>query len=216
MEKPSGKLYYVRYSHVIPNTQCFESLYNILVHYGYTPKEVTKDYLLVGFRNTLERGWNLVWDDTNTRPKPFYFISVENIIGHLETQVNFNIDDFVETINNTIVNGYDLEEIKEKRKIKIKMERKKVYKRIDTERLYQDLQWSTRRTLDGTPDDQKPPAEWINYIEHHISAAKKGVYELDTEEALAQVRKVAALAVRCLELHGCPKREIPEELLNEG
>jgi hypothetical protein len=95
------------------------------------------------------------------------------------------------------------------------MERKEVYRKIDVERDYQDLRWGTRRTLDGTPDEEKPVAEWINYMEHHVNEAKKGVYDLDTEEALAQVRKVAALAVRALELHGCPERVIPEELLTE-
>jgi len=110
-------------------------------------------------------------------------------------------------LNNTLNNGYNLNN-------GIKMERTEVYKCLDTERDYQDLRWSTRRTADGTPDEEKPPAEWINYIEYHVTAAKNEVYKLDTEEALAHVRKVAALAVRCLELHGCPEREIPDELLN--
>ena len=94
------------------------------------------------------------------------------------------------------------------------MERQEVYNRIDTERQYQDLRWTPRREKNGTPDEQKPPAEWINYMEFHINEAKKEVYMLNDEEALAQVRKVAALAVRCLEIHGCPERVIPEELLD--
>jgi len=96
------------------------------------------------------------------------------------------------------------------------MERTEVYKRLDTERDYQDLRWTPRRETNGTPDEQKPPAEWINYMEFHLSKAKEAVYFLRDEEALAEVRKVAALAVRCLELHGCPERVIPEELLNQG
>lgn len=95
------------------------------------------------------------------------------------------------------------------------MERNEVYKCLDVERNYQDLRWSPRREANGTPDEQKPPAEWINYIEYHISKAKERIYHLSDEEALAEVRKVAALAVRCLELHGCPKRIIPNELLNK-
>jgi len=94
------------------------------------------------------------------------------------------------------------------------MERQEVYSRIDTERQYQDLRWSPRREKNETPDESKPPAEWINYMEFHLSEAKKEVYFLNEEEALAQVRKVAALAVRCLEIHGCPEREIPEDLLD--
>ena len=94
------------------------------------------------------------------------------------------------------------------------MLRKDVYKCIDKERNYQDLRWSPERTKNGTPDEEKPPAEWINYIEYHLSKAKEMVYYLKDEEALAEIRKVAALAVRCLELHGCPERTIPEDLLN--
>ena len=95
------------------------------------------------------------------------------------------------------------------------MKREDVYKAIDTERDYQDLRWTPRRAANGVADSEKPPAEWINYMEFHLNEAKRAVYELNEEEALAQVRKVAALAVRCLELHGCPERVIPEELLNE-
>lgn len=39
---------------------------------------------------------------------------------------------------------------------------------------------------------------------------------LNSEEALAHVRKVAALAVRCLEIHGCPERIIPDNLLKKN
>ena len=95
------------------------------------------------------------------------------------------------------------------------MERSEVYDRIDVERQYQDLRWTPRRAANGVADSEKPPAEWINYMEFHLNEAKKEVYMLNDEEALAQVRKVAALAVRCMELHGCPERVIPEELLNE-
>lgn len=89
------------------------------------------------------------------------------------------------------------------------MKREEIYERIDTERDYQDTQWGTRRTLDGTPDEEKPVAEWINYIEFHLSKAKERVYYLNTREALAELRKVAALAVRAMEIHGCPERIIP-------
>ena len=95
------------------------------------------------------------------------------------------------------------------------MERSEVYDRIDTERDYQDLRWSPRREANDTPDEEKPPAEWLNYMEYHLDAGKVEVYKLNDDEALAHVRKVAALAVRCLELHGCPERVIPEDLQNE-
>jgi hypothetical protein len=89
------------------------------------------------------------------------------------------------------------------------MEREHVYANIDIERSYQDAIWGTRRQLDNTPDEEKPVAEWINYVEYHISKAKERVYHLDTEGALAEMRKVAALAVRAMEIHGCPTRVMP-------
>jgi len=86
------------------------------------------------------------------------------------------------------------------------MERTEVYKLIDGERDYQDATWVARRTADGTPDEEKEVAEWINYIEFHLSKAKNAVYYLDKQSALAEVRKVAALAVRTMEIHGAPER----------
>lgn len=90
----------------------------------------------------------------------------------------------------------------------LKMERQDVYKLIDGERNYQDNTWITRSTLDSTPDEEKDAAEWINYIEYHISKAKERVYHLDTQGALAEIRKVTALGVRTMEIHGAPEREI--------
>jgi len=90
----------------------------------------------------------------------------------------------------------------------IKMERTEVYKRLDTERQYQDLRWSPRREKNGTPDEEKPIAEWINYMEYHLAKAKEKVYFLEDEAALAEVRKVTALGVKCMELHGCPERDL--------
>ena len=87
------------------------------------------------------------------------------------------------------------------------MERKDVYGCIDGERNYQDEVWGVRRSLDNTPDEDKPVAEWINYIEYHLSKAKDKVYHLNTKEALEELRKVAALAVRAMEIHGCPERQ---------
>jgi hypothetical protein len=91
------------------------------------------------------------------------------------------------------------------------MRRTEVYSRIDGERDYQDKTWVARRTLEGTPDEEKPVAEWINYIEYHLSKAKERVYHLDTQGALAEVRKVAALAVRTMEIHGCPERIVEND-----
>lgn len=88
------------------------------------------------------------------------------------------------------------------------MERQEVYKRIDGERDYQDATWSPRREEIGILDDEKSVAEWINYMEFHLSKAKNAVYYLDSEEALAEIRKVTALGVKAMEIHGCPERKM--------
>lgn len=89
------------------------------------------------------------------------------------------------------------------------MERKMVYERIDAERDYQDSKWNERdqRKLGFLPDEEKSVAEWILYMEHHLNKAKNSVYYLNQTEALAEIRKVTALGVRTLEIHGCPSRK---------
>jgi hypothetical protein len=95
------------------------------------------------------------------------------------------------------------------------MERKEVYLNIDIERKYQDLKWNDYKSLNGISDEEKPPAEWINYIEFHLNKAKSSIYYLDNNQALDELRKVAALAVRCLEIHGCPERIISTDLIEK-
>jgi hypothetical protein len=184
----------------------------------YLDEPLTVEYLLIGFQNTLKSRTKLVFNgeyELLRKNISTLFTSVEKIIDYLEYYVNENnktleewsIDRFKGLIQNTIDCGFNLKE-------QNKMDRQEVYRRIDTERQYQDLRWTPRREKNETPDEEKPPAEWINYMEFHLAEAKKEVYFLNEEEALAQVRKVAALAVRCLELHGCPERVIPEELFD--
>jgi len=95
------------------------------------------------------------------------------------------------------------------------MEKQEVYNRVDGELEYQQQRWVVRREANGTPDESKPPAEWLNYIQEHVNQANKAVYNLDDEEAMAQIRKIAGLAVRALTIHGCPERVIPENEMNE-
>ena len=87
------------------------------------------------------------------------------------------------------------------------MERKIVYTILDRECKYQDDKWTDSNIEQGIPDDEKPVAEWINYMEFHISKAKDAVYHLNTNAALAEIRKVTALGVRAIEFNGCPERE---------
>ena len=82
------------------------------------------------------------------------------------------------------------------------MERNDVYKMIDGERNHQDTRWHGE-----IPDSEKSVAEWLTYIEIHLNKAKTSVYNLDKIEALNELRKIAALSVCALEVHGCPPRE---------
>ena len=127
---------------------------------------------------------------------------VKNVAARYKTSVPFSTNDMnIMSIDEDIFIPIS----------KIKMERKEIYNRIDGERDYQDSAWSTRRQENGTPDEDKPVAEWINYMEFHILKAKNAVYYLDTNAALAELRKVTALGVRAMEIHGCPERIVQSE-----
>ena len=95
---------------------------------------------------------------------------------------------------------------------KMKMKRKEVYYLIDVERDYQDRRWDndseTRAGKSDFPDSEKSIAEWLNYIEFHLNEAKHAVYALEPKKATASIRKIAALAVRAMEIHGAPERKI--------
>lgn len=220
-----------RYSHVVSDSHFWTDLEELLEFYKY--QELSKEYLLTGLKNTINNGYELQKLRAITATTKPYFINILSMAEYVEKE--YNKDMFVKMLNNTINNGIDLMEQKKTFKIdvggipedeiedyirnvaiqfkkNIPMERQDVYNKIDKERDYQDLRWSPRREKNNTPDEQKPPAEWINYIEYHLGKAKEQVYMLEDEAALAEIRKVAALAVRCLELHGCPERIIPEDL----
>lgn len=91
------------------------------------------------------------------------------------------------------------------------MERKEVYHLIDGERDYQDKRWDndseTRSGKSDTLDENKSIAEWLNYIEFHLGEAKHAVYALEPKKATASLRKIAALSVRAMEIHGAPERK---------
>ena len=88
------------------------------------------------------------------------------------------------------------------------IEKDEVYKQINTELIYQDLRWKNDLRPDGVPDEKKPVAEWLNYIEYHLVNAKNYNYHLDKNNSLHELRKVAALAIRALMIHGCPLRDL--------
>jgi hypothetical protein len=214
------------YMHVIPNSHYWGDLNGILnclnfyyeserrkklpkkpnVYYGES--EMSKEYLLIGLNNAKKHGYKLKFlNDGTFKQVPYMFGNIDAMIIYVENhsfESMSDYKDFEQTIKYTLEYGINLTN-------GLKMERNDVYRRIDGERDYQDATWSIRREVQGTPDDEKPVAEWINYMEYHINKAKERVYHLDTESALAEVRKVAALAVRTMEIHGCPERIIKND-----
>ena len=208
--------YNTNYMQVIPNSHYWGNLDMLLTYLGYIQDSGNQWYenamkaeveqILIGLKNTIKNGYKLKKLNEEEDFVPFLFESVENMIIFIEdvdisADYNFNafLKDFILTVENTKKSGYDLTN-------GLKMERKEIYNRLDGERDYQDQNWGSRRQMDGTPDEEKPVAEWINYIEYHLAKAKEKVYHLDTGGATDELRKVAALAVRAMEIHGCPPR----------
>ena len=191
------------------NTKKLDSMYEPL----------TIKYLLISFENVKKDGIKLVFNGDINKVKnniSTIFTSIDAIIDYLNYYVDetnpkleeWSLDRFREFIKITLKCGFNL------KKMNI-MEKNEVYERVDGELKYQDKRWVVRRDANDTPDESKPPAEWINYMQHHVNKANTAVYNLDDKEALAQIRKVVALGVRALMIHGCPEREIPDELLKE-
>ena len=89
-----------------------------------------------------------------------------------------------------------------------------VYNRVDGELKYQEIRW-TPKPIGYIPDEKKCVAEWINYMEYHLNKAKNSVYHLREAEALAEIRKVTALGVRTMMVHGCPERKTPTDNIDE-
>jgi hypothetical protein len=91
------------------------------------------------------------------------------------------------------------------------MKREEVYKLIDGERDYQESRWDNHaEKRSGKPDildENKSLAEWLIYLEFHLNEAKHAVYALESKKAKEAIRKIAALAVVCMEYNDCPPRK---------
>lgn len=188
------------YMQVVPDSHFWSDLNQLLNLIQINPEELTYDYLKIGLSNSKKNGYELK-RTKNINMNIFgytIFTSIDEMIKYVDF-THFNLFDLKTRIEGTLHFGLNLTN-------GIIMERTEIYKNIDGERDYQDDNWGSRRQMDGTPDEEKPVAEWINYIEYHLSKAKERVYRLDTEGATHELRKIAALAVRAMEIHGCPER----------
>lgn len=79
--------------------------------------------------------------------------------------------------------------------------RDRVYEAIDSERKFQDCKWGSVK------DHPHEVGAWILIMEQLIADARKAwVTKSNDIEALAEIRKVAAVAVACGEQHGFANR----------
>ena len=88
------------------------------------------------------------------------------------------------------------------------MERKDVCKQIESEISYQKLK-------EGYKNNSI--SDYIIKIEHHLNEAKTSKYYLYENECLGRIRKIAALAMQCLEEYNCPERNVdPDRTINNN
>jgi len=210
----------INYMQTIPNSHFWTNLRQIISSFDYqrqreTQEKIeknseystyigepfTKEYLLIGLNNSIKNGYHLMRIKYPERLRGMnYFASIYEMIEFIESE-DYDDKTFYNRIKTMCSIGFNLTNGK-------KMSRQEVYKMIDGEREYQDMRWNTNLREDDIPDEEKPVAEWLNYIEYHLSKAKTANYHLSREDSLNELRKVAALTVRALEIHGCPARQI--------
>lgn len=212
----------VNYMQVVPNSHYWTGLEAIInsidfhcqwmekkllpkepnVYYGES--EMSNEHLLIGLNNCIKHGYKikrlLEPKDNHISPS---FNDINQMIVYViehDFETEFDYKNLRRRIQNTLTNGLDLTN-------GLKMDRSDVYKCINGERDYQDIRWNTNLRKNDVPNEEKPIAEWLNYIEYQLMKAKTENYRLSTETTLTAIRKIAALAVRCMEIHGCPERK---------
>lgn len=81
-----------------------------------------------------------------------------------------------------------------------------VFAVIQGERVYQALRWG-EPSGDAFVEPYHEVAAYLTYMQHYLDEAKKrATKEMSPVASLHAIRKVAALAVACMEWHGAPSR----------
>jgi hypothetical protein len=83
-----------------------------------------------------------------------------------------------------------------------------VYAAIDGERAYQDSLWPRTDRQDDTPTSKLTIGEYVLMLEDYATQAR-AVWRTEKKpeaNTLHVVRKLAAIAVNCMEQHGAPRR----------
>lgn len=85
-----------------------------------------------------------------------------------------------------------------------------VVDKIKTERDYQDAcvskYFAHHKKSSALDTSRSVPAEILMMDKYLHDAQAEWTHQAGDEKALDKIRKVAAMAIRCLENHGCPER----------
>ena len=96
--------------------------------------------------------------------------------------------------------------------------RNDVYRAIDTERWYQDhlKKDRTATPTDGTRSVEHSVGDFITMLSFYLREAQTAwTANPGDAPALNTVRKIAAIAVNCIEQHGAPRRAQPAQVKGE-
>ena len=95
----------------------------------------------------------------------------------------------------------------------MKASRAEVYAAIDGEREYQDLMGEANGWGEGAGASNHSVGDFIVLMDEYLARAKKAYADsTGNMPSLDVIRKVAGIAVNCLEKHGAPERAIPSHL----
>ena len=85
---------------------------------------------------------------------------------------------------------------------------KKVMQIIDSEVDYASGKWDAlSRNERPLKDADKPVEFWLMFIRAYLRKAEDACYGTDKTQAMENVRKIAALCVRCITHHKTPERK---------
>jgi hypothetical protein len=88
-----------------------------------------------------------------------------------------------------------------------KVSRADVYAVIDGERDYQDAKWPKEKVSDRPIATEPTVGESVVLLQQYVTMAiEQWTSQVGDQAALHQIRKIAAIAVRCMEYHGALPR----------
>ncbi len=93
--------------------------------------------------------------------------------------------------------------------------RQEVFDAIISEREYQKKRWGERQP-DGTLQERRSSVcDYLVYMKHYFEKAfATATTHLGNDRALDEVRKIASLAVACMEDNGCKSRNLEMMIYN--